>query len=84
MKNTSFYPWKNRPANPITVRRRFKFEKNGNTYEEMNDGSIRNPNHERNERKFYGLSARQHRNMKKRLRREESAVADVQVQKLAA
>jgi hypothetical protein len=62
-------PWKNRRPQPITVKRRFKLR--GVLYHEMSDGSIRNPEHPRHERKELGLSPRQHRKLRKALRRGE-------------
>lgn len=60
-------PWKNRRPQPITVQRRYKLD--GVLYHEMSDGSRRNPEHPRHERRELGLSARQHRKLRKALRR---------------
>lgn len=61
-------PWKFREARPaLTVKRRTMYGKT--PYDVMSDGSLRNTNHQRHERRFYGLSARQHRLLTKQLRR---------------
>ena len=61
-------PWQKRPPNPPRIRRTFKWR--GSPMNEMSDGSIRNPDHPRHERKVLGLSPRQHRKLTKAARRE--------------
>jgi hypothetical protein len=64
-----FFPWRSRKPQPIGIKH--KIRGFGKFYDAMTDGSVRNPDHERHERRVLGLSARQHRNMKKQLRRGE-------------
>lgn len=60
-------PWKKRGPRPVTVKRRWN--EGGTLYHLMSDGSIRNPEHPRHERKALALTPRQHRRIAKAVRR---------------
>lgn len=70
-----FYPWASHAAVKPEVSRRERI--GGTIYHRMTDGSIRNPDHERHERKALGLSARQHKRLKKAARRGQRLPAEL-------